>query len=82
MADNKQISLLLRNLTLDFSVTHITNKPDISAFQTTSVNWYRTNVVSRNETKIHFAPVFPIRSGSTDHNHICTVPVNTYHYLQ
>jgi len=53
MADNKQISLLLRNLTLDFSVTHITNKPDISAFQTTSVNWYRSNIESRNETKTH-----------------------------
>jgi len=34
----KGISLLLRNLTFELSVTHIINQPDNYVFQITSVN--------------------------------------------
>jgi hypothetical protein len=37
----KKISLLFMNLTFQFKVTYIINRLDISAFQTTSVKWYR-----------------------------------------
>jgi hypothetical protein len=50
----REILFVLSNLTLEFSVTHIINKLDISAFQITCVKWHRKwNTVSRNEIKVH-----------------------------